>query len=102
MILRKSFSGLTQHEPLFHVISEYNDELSPPACLTCREGGEDDPVVERLRRPVVVLQQSPDGILRFSGVKYRLHPQQLSGEVKRRGMEKNCLQTLHLKHKVSD
>lgn len=46
-------------------------------CLTCTEGGEDDSVVERLRRAVVVLQKHPVRILRFTGVQYRLHPQEL-------------------------
>lgn len=46
-------------------------------CLTRTEGGEDDSVVERLRRAVVVLQQHPVRILRFAGVQYRLHLQEL-------------------------
>ncbi|KAF3839709.1 hypothetical protein F7725_018426 [Dissostichus mawsoni] len=42
-----------------------------------KEGGEDDPVVERLCRAVVVLQQHPVWILSFTRVKYRLQLQQL-------------------------
>lgn len=45
--------------------------------LTCTEGGEDDSVVERLRRSVVVLQKHPVRVLRFTGVQYRLHLQEL-------------------------
>ncbi len=46
-------------------------------CLTCTEGAEDDPVVERLSHAVIVLQQHPVWIFSFTGVKYRLHLQQL-------------------------
>lgn len=49
-----------------------------PVRLTCAEGGEDDSVVERLRRAVVVLQKHPVRVLRFTGVQYRLHLQELA------------------------
>lgn len=68
-------------------------------CLTCREGGEGDPVVERLCGAVVVLQQHPVWIFGFAGVKYRLHLQQLEW---RGEEEKDGKKVLRLKQKVSD
>lgn len=54
-----------------------DEQDAPSVSLTCSEGGEDDPVVERLCGAVVVLQQHPVCILSFTGVKNRLHLQQL-------------------------
>lgn len=70
--------------------------------LTCTEGAEDDPVVERLSRAVVVLQQHPVWIFSFTGVKYRLHLQQLEwrGEGERDG--KNSPEALNLKQNVRE
>lgn len=44
---------------------------------TCSERGEDEPVVQRLRGSVVVLQQHPVRLLHFAGVKYRFQLQEL-------------------------
>lgn len=62
-----------------------DEQDAPSVCLTCSEGCEDDPVVERLCGAVVVLQQHPVCILSFTGVKYRLHLQQLQWRGEERG-----------------
>lgn len=71
-------------------------------CLTCREGREDDPVVERLRYAVVVLQQHLVAIFRFAGVKYRLHLQQLQWRDEEKWGEQSPGSKLRTKSKFID
>lgn len=51
------------------------------ASLTCRKRGEDESAVEGLRAAVVVLQQHLVHVRDSTGVKTRLHFQQLWEEV---------------------